>query len=226
VVLRVDSSVLSRPSRWSIDRFGEQVAAQLWTLVPRAIAAAVHRALDAHQAAQMLTDHAFGSGWPLPFEELVNHLESVDGATVVNPPPRTFNRLVVVGGHVLLPWRYADLAGVSVEDTRAVRPLSVLGRQLLRRYGPAPRWQEDPLPLFENAAEQRDADLVTSALDTIEPSPRVLIVGFASNSTQGLLHLCWGEAALAQAGNLHWHYHEDLPLPATPYIPHPRRSAE
>jgi hypothetical protein len=222
----VDSSVLNRPSRWAIDRFGQQLAGELWSLVPRAIATAVNRALDAHQAAQMSTDHAFGSGWPLPFEELVNHLQSVDGATVVNPPPRTFNQLVVVSGHVFLPWRYADQPGVSVEDTRAVRPLSVLGRQLLRRFGPAPRWQEDPLPLFHNAAEQREADLVTSALDVVEPPPRVLIVGFASNSTQGLLHLCWGEAAVAEGGSLHWQYHEDLPLPSTPYVPRPRQSPD
>jgi hypothetical protein len=222
----VGASVLNRPSRWAVDRFGQHLAAELWSLVPRAIEAAVHRALDAHQAAQMLTDHAFGSAWPLPFEELVNHLQSVDGAQVVNPPPRTFNQLIVVGGHVFLPWRYADQAGVSIEDSRAVRPLSVLGRQLLRRFGPAPRWQEDPLPLFENAAEQREADLVTSALDMVEPPPRVLLVGFASNSTRGLLHLCWGEAALAEGGNLHWHHHEDLPVPSTPYVPQPRRSVE
>jgi hypothetical protein len=221
----VDSSVLNRPSRWAIDRFGQHLAAELWLLVPRAIEAAVHRALDAHEASRMQTDHAFGAGWSLPYDELVNHLGSIDGAQLVDPP-RAFYQLVMVGGHVLLPWRYADGSGVSVEDSRTVRRLGVLGRELLRRFGPPPRWREEPLPLFDDMTEQREADLVTSALDMVEPPPRVLIVGFASNSTQGLLHLCWGEAAVAEGGNLHWHYHEDLPLPAVPYVPRQRRNPD
>jgi hypothetical protein len=218
----VGAPVTNGPSRWAIDRFGPHLAAELWSLVPQAIGAAVNRALDAHEASRMQTDHAFGAGWSLPFEELVNHLQSVDGARLVNPP-RAFYRLVVVGGHVLLPWRYADEAGVSIEDSRAVRRLGVLGRELLRRYGPAPRWREDPLPLFDDVTEQGEADLLGSALDELESPPQVLTVGFASNSTKGLLHLCWGEASLAAGGTLDWLHHEDLPL-APPHIPQQRHS--
>jgi hypothetical protein len=213
----VDAPVTNRPSPWAVDRFGPHLAAQLWSLVPQAITAAVHRALDAHEASRMQTDHAFGAGWSLPFEELVSHLQSIDGVRLVSPP-RAFYQLVVVRGHVLLPWRYADEAGVSIEDSRAVRRLGVLGRELLSRFGPAPRWHEDPLPLFDDVTEQREADLVSSALGELESPPRVLIVGFASNSTQGLLRLCWGEASLADGGTLDWQYHEDLPL-APPHVP-------
>lgn len=213
--------VINGPSRWAVERFGPRLAAELWSLVPQAIGAAVNRALDAHEASRMQTDHAFGAGWSLPYEELVNHLQSINGARLVSPP-RAFYQLVVVGGHVLLPWRFADDAGVSIEDSRAVRRLGVLGRELLRRFGPPPRWRAEPLPLFDNATEQHEADLVSSALGELESPPRVLIVGFAANSTQGLLRLCWGEASLAAGGDLHWRYHEDLPL-SPPRIPRPRR---
>jgi hypothetical protein len=220
----VGAPVTNGPSRWAIDRFGPHLAAELWSLVPQAIGAAVNRALDAHDASRMQTDHAFGAGWSLPFEELVNHLRSINGVRLVHPP-RAFYQLVVVGEHVLLPWRYADEAGVSVEDSRAVRRLGVLGRELLRRFGPPPRWREEPLPLFDDVTEQREADLVSSAIGELEPPPRVLIVGFASNSTQGLLHLCWGEASLAEGGGLQWDYHEDLPL-SPPHVPRPRHGQD
>jgi hypothetical protein len=220
----VGAQVTNGPSRWAIDRFGPHLAGELWALVPQAIGAAVNRALDAHEASRMQTDHAFGAGWSLPFEELVNHLQSIDEVRLVSPA-RAFYQLVLVRGYVLLPWRYADDANVSIEDSRAVRRIGVLGQELLRRFGPPPRWREDPLPLFDDAAEQRQADLVSSALDELESPPQVVIVGFASNSTKGLLHLCWGEASLAAGGGLAWRYHEDLPL-SPPHVPRPRQGED
>jgi hypothetical protein len=220
----VDAPVTNGPSPWAIDRFGPHLAVELWALVPQAIGAAVNRALDAHEASRMQTDHAFGAGWSLPFEELVNHLQALDGVRLISPS-RAFYQLVLVRGQVLLPWRYADGEGVSIEDSHAVRRLGVLGRELLRRFGPPPRWREDPLPLFDDVAEQRQADLVSSALDELDSPPRVVIVGFASNSTKGLLSLCWGEASLAEGGSLNWRYHEDLPL-SPPHIPNPRQGGD
>ena len=219
-----------RPSPWAIERFGPRLATELWTRVPLAVTAAVARALETHQASRMQTAHAFGSAWSVHFEELVNHLRLIDGARLVRPP-RAFYQLVVVGGHVLYPWRYAGERGTSIRSRLGVRPIGVLGRELLSRYGRPPHWREEPLPMFAggdepaDARERRDAAMVSSILDELEPRPRVLVVAYASNTIEGLIHLGWGDAAPADGGGLHWHHCEDLPVPPA-RVPRPRTGAD
>jgi hypothetical protein len=219
-----------RPSPWAIEAFGPRLAAELWTRVPQAVAAAVARALDAHEASRMQTAHAFGSAWSVHFEELVNHLRSIDGAHLVRPP-RAFYQLVVVGGHVLYPWRYAGERGTSIRARLGIRPIGALGRELLTRYGPPPGWREETLPMHfdgeevTDARERREAVLMSSILDELDPPPKVLVVGYASNTTEGLIHLGWGDAALADGGGLHWRHYEDLPLPRA-RVPRPRPGAD
>jgi hypothetical protein len=225
----VSSRTLSRPSSWAVERLGPRLAAELWTRVPAAITAAVGRALDTQQASRMQTAHAFGSAWSVPFEELVNQLRLVEGTRLVKPP-RAFYQLVVAGGHVLYPWRYGGERGASIRGRLGARPIQPLGRELLSRFGPPPRWRAEPLPLFAgNGAaaddrERREAALLSSALDELDPPPKVLVVAYASNRTEGLVHLGWGDAALADGGNLHWYHYEDLPVPS-PRVPRPRSGA-
>jgi hypothetical protein len=228
--MRVGSGTRDGPSSWAVERLGSHLAAELWTRVPLAVTAAVARALDTHEASRMQTAHAFGSAWPLYFEELVSHLRPIEGSYLMRPP-HAFYQLVVVGGHVLYPWRYADERGTSVQGQRGIRPIGTLGRVLLSRYGPPPRWREEPLPMFAESdlpaddRERREAALVSSMLDELDPPPKVLVVGYAANVDEGLVRLGWGDAALADEGAVHWYHYEDLPLPAS-RVPRPRPSAD
>lgn len=217
-----DTETLAAPSAWAVRRFGAN-ATQVLRRVPQALGATVNRALDAHTGAKMTTDHAFGNArWPLQYEELANHLRDLPDTITVRAP-HTFFELVIVSDHLLLPWYYADHR-CSVDDSRAVRPLTALTMELLTRFGPEPRWRQPHLPLHELQADGPDPDAVTrigTELDRLDPPPGVVIVGYACNSTEGLLDVQWGEAALGDDRLLHWHHREALPIPP-PRIPHPR----
>lgn len=211
------------PSPWAWARFGGQ-AEQVWRRVPQALAAAVSRALNAHQASRLSTNHAFGnSRWPLQYEELVNHLQDLPDAVPIRPP-HAFYKLVIVHGQLLLPWYYADHP-VSIEDARAVRPVGRLAVDLLTRFGPPRQWHQPPLPLTmiddDDEEDRRRVAQVTSALDEMDPPPQIVLVGYACNSHAGLIDIQWGEAALGDDRALQWYHHEPLPIPA-PLIPRPR----
>lgn len=164
----------------------------------------------------MQTQYVFGSTWSVYFEELVTHLEPIADAPAVRPTGYSY-QLVKVGGNVLFPWHYAKEPGVSPSDRLRVRPLPVLGSALLRQFGPEPEWWQDPLPAFADADEQEsDAAAVTSILQEWDASPQVVIVGFAANPHAGLIHLCLGEAALTDKGDVQWRCCDDLPLPPPP----------
>ncbi len=60
-------------------------------------------------------------------------------------------------------------------------------------------------------------------LDRLHPAPDVVIVGYACNSTDGLLDVQWGEAALGDDRTLHWLHYELLPIPL-PRVPRRRRA--
>ncbi len=217
--------VQANPSTWALQQFGTN-AHQVWQRVPQALNATVNRALDAHTGAKMTTDHAFGNArWPLQYEELVNHLQDLPDTMTVRAP-NTFVELVIINDHLLLPWYYADHR-CSVADSRAVRPLTALTIELLSRFGPQPRWHQPhlPLPFLQVAGPDLEtATRIGSELDRLDPPPAVVIIGYACNSTEGLLDIQWGKAALGDDYLLHWYHHEPLPIPL-PRIPHPRSGA-
>lgn len=211
---RVSTIGRTRPSDWAIDRFGEYLATELWQRVPMALGAAVSHAMDAQEASQMRTYHPFGSTrWGLVFEELVRHLHDLPGAKPIRAP-RAFYQLVIVGGHVLLPWHFAT---TSV-DMRAVAPgrsFGLLARSILTTFGPVSRWQQLALPLMpEEDEDQRDVARISEILAKLDVPPRTLIVGYACNPHQGLLAAGWGDAALTDDDRFDWHHHEELPIPA------------
>lgn len=209
----VGEGVPREPSAWALHHFGAQ-AEQVWRLVPLAVATTVGRALDAHRASAMATDHAFGNArWVLQYEELVNHLQHLPDARVLRAP-NTFYQLVIVNDHLLLPWCYADHR-CPVDDSRQIRPPTMLTRELLGRLGPRPHWRQPHLPLA-GLVEQDDPAAVAqveSELDRLDPPPGVVLVGYACNSTEGLLDVLWGTAACTDDGLLDWHHRESLPVP-------------
>lgn len=212
---------LESPSAWAVRQFGSN-AAQVCLRVPQALGAAINRALDAHQASKMSTDHAFGNArWPLQYEELLNHLQDLPDTVTVRAP-HTFYQLVIVSGQLLLPWYYADHR-CAIDDTRAVRRITGLAVDLLSRFGPEPRWRQPHLPLLQLHTDGDDqvAAQIGSELDRLDPPPGIVVIGYACNSTDGLLDVQWGDAALSDDGLLHWHHHEPLPIPP-PRVPRPR----
>jgi hypothetical protein len=216
------TDVLAGPSPWAVDRLGAGVATRLWTAIPKALGSAVARAVNAPGASRMTTDHAFADArWPLPYEELATHLQGIDGAVLVHPP-RTSYQLVLVRNHVVLPWCYGRTGAISMRDARPGRSFGRLARDLLHRFGP-PAHRPQPAPPFpRDEADERDVAQVGDALGRLDPSPGILIAGYACTSEYGLLRVCLGEAGLGDGERLHWHHADDLPLPP-PAIPRPRR---
>src|SRR3712207_2276252 len=115
------ADVLVGPSPWLVDRLGHAVAGELWTKIPEALGTAISRAINARPASQTSTDRLLANPrWPLPYEELVVYLGALDGARVVTAP-RSVYQLVLVRGHVIVPWCYGQSGALSMGDARPGR---------------------------------------------------------------------------------------------------------
>jgi hypothetical protein len=209
-----------RPSTWAGERFGP-IAGETWRRIPRALAATVAHATQAHRASRLKTKHAFGSTrWALQYDELRNHLVELPGVHVVRPA-RAFYRLVIANGNLLLPWRYAEDAVTRLDDPRALRSMRSLTREMLLRFGDGagaaelPHWEQDPLfqvdPGSVDAAEP-GADGI-DPFDALQPPPRPVLIAYSCNPAHGLIDVQWGDAFLDEDGALHWRYRERLPVP-------------
>jgi hypothetical protein len=202
------------PSEWAVQRFGERYAERLWTLIPTALAAAVSRQIDTHQASGLRSLHAYGGAWPAQYEELVTHVGGLDGVEVVRPSGLAVH-LVVVNGHLLVPFRYADDLTTSLTDPSVTQRLNKTCRTLLGRLGPDPDTEQ--LTLFDDLFPAPDTDAASGAklLGDVKPDGMVLVF-FSANADAGLLEVGWGDAALPSDGSLRWKHSELLPLPKTP----------
>ncbi|WDZ87078.1 hypothetical protein [Micromonospora cathayae] len=209
--------VADGPSRWSIERFGPTLAAALWQRIPAALHRAVELARDAHEASELDTDHAFGPvRWKQQYEVLHEHLRDLPDVTDVHPPGAQV-RVTVCRGHVLLPWRYAKRGNVDLASVHPGRDLGRLARDLLVLFGPEPAYREVPLPMMPvTPDESRERGPLREAVEGVAADPRVLLVGYAANSEDGLLRVSWGEAALARGDVLEWRHVEELPLSGEP----------
>lgn len=216
------ADVLVGPSPWVVEQFGDKVAAELWTRVPEALSAAIDREVNTHRTKTQATERILTNPrWALPYEELVLFLGSLPGARVISVPKSVY-QLVVLRGHVLLPWCYGQSARLSMGDATVGRSFGRLARELLRRFGPPWRRSvlEAPLPL--DAVDEREVAKVCAVIAEMEPRPEVVIAGYAGTADHGLLRACLGELKAAENGILDWSHLDDLPLPP-PVIPRPRR---
>ena len=214
--------VLVGPSSWVVERFGDKVAAELWTRVPEALSTAIDREVNARSAMTQATERILANPrWPLPYEELVLFLGTLPGARIIGVPKSVY-QLVLINGHVVVPWCYGQSAGVSMEDAHPGRSFGRLVRELLRRFGPPWRRSraEPPLPL--DVVDEREVAKICAAIEKIEPRPEIVIAGYAGAPNLGLLRACLGEIKATDNGSLSWNHLDDLPLPP-PVIPRPRR---
>src|SRR3954469_12115016 len=182
--------VLVGPSEWVVEQFGDKIAAELWTRVPEALSTAIDREVNAHPATTTTTERVLANPrWPLPYEELVLFLGTLPGAEIISVP-RSVYQLVVIHGHVVVPWCYGQSARLSMADAEMGRSFGRLTRELLRRFGPQWRRAHGEVPLPLDAVDERDVAKICAAIAGIEPTPEVVIAGFAGTPHLGLLRAC------------------------------------
>ena len=117
--------VLVGPSEWVVEQFGDKVAAELWTRVPEALSTAIEREVNAHPTTAQATERVLANPrWPLPYEELVLFLGTLPGAEIISVP-RSVYQLVVINGHVVVPWCYGQSARTSMRDAEVGRSFDV-----------------------------------------------------------------------------------------------------
>jgi hypothetical protein len=214
--------VLVGPSPWVVEQFGDKVAAEIWTRVPEALRTAIDREVNAHATMTQATERILvNPRWPLPYEELVLFLGTLPGAEIIIVPKSVY-QLVVINGHVLVPWCYGQSALRSMRDAEVGRSFGRLARELLRRFGPPWRRSQAEAPLPLDAVDEREVAKICAAISKIDPKPEVVIAGFAGTPNLGLLRACLGEIKSTDNGSLNWSHLDDLPLPP-PVIPRPRR---
>lgn len=210
--------VLVGPAPWVIGKVGTTLAGELWTRIPEALRTAIARAVNAHPHARPTIDRLFANPhWMLPYEELVLGLGKLDGAAVVSSP-RSGYQLVVLRGQVIVPWCYGASGAISMREAGPGRPFSRLARELMRRFGPAPRNGLPQLPLVRDEIDEREVAHICGEVAKVTLRPNVLIAGYAATADHGLLRACLGQAG----GPSGWTHVDDLPLPP-PVIPRPRR---
>ncbi|WP_306206207.1 hypothetical protein [Actinoplanes sp. RD1] len=213
--------VLVGPSDWVIEQFGDKVAAELWTRVPEALNTAIEREVNTHPSVTQTERVLANPRWPLPYEELVLFLGTLPGAEIISVP-RSVYQLVVLNGHVVVPWCYGQSARDSIRDVPVGRSFGRLARELLRRFGPPWRRSQAETPLPLDAVDEREVAKICAAIAKIDPAPEVVIAGYAGAPHLGLLRACLGEIKSTDNGTLNWSHLDDLPLPP-PVIPRPRR---
>src|ERR687889_689099 len=214
--------VLVGPSSWVVEEFGDKVAAELWTRVPEALSTAIDREVNAHPATAQTTERVLANPrWPLPYEELVLVLGTIPGAEIISVP-KSIYQLVVINGHVVVPWCYGQSARTSMRDAEVGRSFGRLARELLRRFGPPWRRSQAETPLPLDAVDEREVSKICAAIATIEPRPEVVIAGYAGAPNLGLLRACLGEVKSTVNGPVNRGHLGDL-RPPPPVIPRARR---
>src|SRR5919107_1941319 len=149
--------VLVGPSSWVVEEFGDKVAAELWTRVPEALSTAIDREINAHPAPAQATERVLANPrWPLPYDQLV-----------------------VINGHVIVPWCYGQSARASMRDAEVGRSFGRLARELLRRSGPPWRRSQAEAPLPLDAVDEREVSKICAAIAQLDPTPEVVIAGYA-----------------------------------------------
>jgi len=205
-----------------VEQFGDKVAAELWTRVPEALSTAIDREVNAHPTTASTTERVLANPrWPLPYEELVLFLGTLPGAEIICVPKSVY-QLIVINGHVVVPWCFGQSASASMRDAEVGRSFGRLARELLRRFGPPWKRSQAEMPLPLDAVDEREVSKICAAIASLDPKIEVVIAGFAGAPNLGLLRASLGELKSTDNGSLNWSHLDDLPLPP-PVIPRPRR---
>ncbi|TQS28011.1 hypothetical protein [Microbispora sp. KK1-11] len=199
-------------STWALETFGPR-AEQIRQGVAEALALALENAQDAQKTARTELLHPFGfTLMSRKFEALAATFADMPDVETVKPPGSQ-HELVVLGGNLLFPFRYAKDRSVSVVNARIGdgRP-SGLVQALFTRFGPRP-WAEQLALGGVEAALPEPATPAARALTRLPEGTRLVLIAYACNARAGLLDVWWGEAELLdRTGSLRWHHCEPIPL--------------
>ncbi|WP_440098245.1 hypothetical protein [Streptosporangium sp. H16] len=225
---RVPGQGADRVSSWASERFGDRADA-----VRGRLAASLLEAMGNAQDAQSSghSDKRYTYGFTMMarrYEAIAEGLRDEPGFQLVRPHGSP-HHLVVLGGNLLLPFRYAEDDRTPISEARVSDGrISSLVRELFDRFGPATSYRQEELDLAlgEESAQpaQEELDLsagadgpatVRPALTGLPGDTRLVPVAYAGNAQAGLLRLYWGEAELIdEFGRIRWLHHEPIPLPA------------
>lgn len=208
----------SEPSVWAQQRFG-QAASELTVAVSAAVQYAHEHALAAHVASGLASNDAYGATMMVQLHRaLAAFTEDIFGVVARKPRGvRSRFRYVVVEetSVALMPWRFASDASVRRTEAKLPGPVSDLRRTLLGLSARPPYNQ----PSLEDAfLETFDADEAlaeeSEMLRELERMGTVVTLALASNPTNGIVSLGWGDAELInpETGEVRWHAWEDVPL--------------
>ncbi|TFE57119.1 hypothetical protein E3E14_02955 [Streptomyces sp. ICN441] len=189
---------------WAEKTFGD-AASQLADVIPTSLVRAHARARSGHEGVQTQTLEAYGHGlYAAQYEELEVGLASLPAVAPVRIQGRT---LMVLGDHVIYPFRYAK-KDVPVTAAR-LRRATGFRADLIRRHGAEPTQQAFDLGLDELDEPEPHPDLALLSEDT-----KLVLVAYACSMTQGVMRIEWGSAELRREDRyLIWHHHEQLHLP-------------
>ncbi|MER5644578.1 hypothetical protein [Streptosporangium sp. NPDC002524] len=223
-----------RVSGWAGERFGDRA-----DVVRRQLATSLLEAMGNAQDAQSSghSDKRYTYGFTMMarrYEAIAEGLRDEPGFRLVRPHGSP-HHLVVLGGNLLLPFRYAEDDRTPISEARVSDGrISALVRELFDRFGPATSYRQEELDLAlaeeparsaqppQSTQEELDLSAGADGPATVRPAltglpgdTRLVPVAYAGNAQAGLLRLYWGEAELIdEFGRIRWLHHEPIPLPA------------
>lgn len=204
------------PSAWALDRFGS-AAAPLLHAVPEAVHQAHALAEAAHLASGLNSNDTYGYTLHVTLhEQLVQFTSNIPGVTARKPigVRSRFPYVVVEETSVaLMPWRFAAAGSVRRTEAKLPLPVSDLRRTMfglsMHQGHIQPTLQDTDLDIDELEAmisEEREM------FDQFRRRGTVVTIGLASNPTNGILTLGWGDVELvdADSGEVTWRHWEAL----------------
>jgi hypothetical protein len=190
---------------WAGKTFGD-TADRLADAIAVSLMRAHDRARSGQEGVQTQTLEAYGHGlYAAQYEELHVGLASLPEATPVRLQGRT---LMIVGGHVIYPLRYAK-RDVPVTAAR-LRRVTGFRAELIRRHGPEPMQQA-----FDLGLDEPDQPEPHPHLAQLPEDVKLVLVAYACSMTRGVMRVEWGSAELRSEDRyLIWHHHERIHLPS------------
>jgi hypothetical protein len=190
---------------WAGKTFGD-TADRLADAIAVSLMRAHDRARSGQEGVQTQTLEAYGHGlYAAQYEELHVGLASLPEATPVRLQGRT---LMIVGGHVIYPLRYAK-RDVPVTAAR-LRRATGFRAELIRRHGPEPMQQA-----FDLGLDEPDQPEPHPHLAQLPEDVKLVLVAYACSMTRGVMRVEWGSAELRSEDRyLIWHHHERIHLPS------------
>lgn len=200
---------------WAHERFGEHTD-EVRQALAEALVEAMNDAQDAQRFSRSDKQYAYGSTlMTRRYETIAARLGGRSDVRVIRPHASP-HELTIVDGNLLFPFRYSKDGRTPISEARiSDGRVSGLIRELFRRFGPEPAYEQEALDLFtdDEGAEGAEIPPLRPALARLPDETRLVLVAYAGNAHAGLFNAYWGEAELIdEFGRIRWTRHEPIPL--------------